>query len=107
MLGAPWETSESIMESPPSTHFPALRPVRAADRVFTCQSAGSAVTVARTMICFSRDFVLGRRRFHIRLRQPMSMILFTGCDKERINAVFDRQNRLLQLVVHTRQKNVR
>jgi hypothetical protein len=59
------------------------------------------------MICFSTDYMRRKQRERIRLRQPGSIVLFSGCDKERINAVFDGHHRILQLIVHTRTRQIR
>ena len=58
------------------------------------------------MICFSREFLFQRRLRKISLNRPTSMILITGAEKERINAVFDRNEHIVQLIVHTKQKNI-
>ena len=58
------------------------------------------------MICFAREF-LGRWRRPIRLRMPSRMVLVTGARRERIHAVFDEQDRITVLVVHTRQRLAR
>ena len=42
----------------------------------------------------------------IPLRLPHTMILFTGCNRESIDAVIDENNRVQQLIVHTRFKPV-
>ena len=59
------------------------------------------------MICLSTDYMRRKQRVRIRLRQPQSMVLFSGSDKERINAVFDGHRRVLQLIVHTRTRQIR
>jgi hypothetical protein len=38
----------------------------------------------------------------IPLRLPNDMLLFTNSDRERIDALIDRENRVRRMVVHTR-----
>jgi len=59
------------------------------------------------MICFSTDYMRRKQRARIRLRQPDSMVLFSGSDKERIHAIFDGHQRVQQLIVHTRTRQIR
>ena len=60
------------------------------------------------MICYAKKFLRhARRGARIRVGRPRSMILITGSSKERINATFDRFNRVDQLIVHTRSTRVR
>lgn len=59
----------------------------------------------RAVIAWAKDF-LPRRRPVIRLRMPGSMLLFPGSTKESIDATFDEGGRIVQLIVHTRSKNL-
>ena len=57
------------------------------------------------MIAWAKGII--RKRRPIRLRQPQSFALFTGCDRESIDATFDPGGRIIQLIVHTRLKSLR
>lgn len=43
----------------------------------------------------------------IRLRQPQSTTLITGSDREAIDAIYDEGQRLVHLIIHTRQGSLR
>jgi hypothetical protein len=58
------------------------------------------------MICRLMDWI-SRPRRPIRLARPAGMTLVTGARREVIDAVFDRSNRMVHLIVHTRQKSLR
>ncbi|MGA1530017.1 MAG: hypothetical protein ACO398_04650 [Kiritimatiellia bacterium] len=49
---------------------------------------------------------ISRPRRPIRLARPVGMTLVTGARREVIDAVFDRSNRMVHLIVHTRQKSL-
>lgn len=58
------------------------------------------------MICFASDMLWKWRRHkqqRIPLRFPGRVILYTGCNEERIDAVADRANQLTCMVIYTRQ----
>jgi hypothetical protein len=57
------------------------------------------------MICRLMDWI-SRPRRPIRLARPVGMTLVTGARREVIDAVFDRSNRMVHLIVHTRQKSL-
>ena len=57
------------------------------------------------MLDFAKNFVPRWRRV-IRLRMPSSMLLFPGSDHEAIDATFDEGGRIIQLIVHTKSKNL-
>jgi len=57
------------------------------------------------MICRLLDWV-ARPRKVIRLGRPVGMTLRTGAAKEMIYAVYDKTNRMVHLVVHTKQKSL-
>lgn len=57
------------------------------------------------MICRIVEWIARPRR-PIRLPRPSGLILITGAKKESIHAIFDDTNRMIQLVVHTRQKSL-
>jgi len=57
------------------------------------------------MISWATDWIR-RNRAVIRLREPQSMTLFTGADREAIDAVYDAGQRLVHLTVHTRQRSL-
>jgi len=50
--------------------------------------------------------LIARPKKVIRLGRPLGMILRTGATKEMIYAVYDKSNRMVHLVVHTRQKSL-
>jgi len=54
------------------------------------------------MIAFTKWF-LRRKRRQIPIPWPDHFILIRNSDTESINAVFDEQNRIKTLIVHTRQ----
>ena len=43
----------------------------------------------------------------IRLRQPQATTLITGSDREAIDAIYDEGQRLVHLIIHTRQGSLR
>lgn len=47
-----------------------------------------------------------RARRKIRLPRPTGMTLVTGASRELISAVVDDSNRIVHLIVHTRQKSL-
>ena len=58
------------------------------------------------MICFASDMLWKWRRHRqqrIPLRFPASVVLYTGCDEERIDAETDQARRLTRMVIYTRQ----
>lgn len=57
------------------------------------------------MICRVIDWFT-RPRKPIRLSRPMGMTLVTGARREMIDAVFDKSNRMVHLIVHTRQRSL-
>lgn len=57
------------------------------------------------MICRIIDWI-SRPKKVIRLGRPLGMTLKTGASREMINAVYDRSNRMIHLIVHTRQKSL-
>jgi len=57
------------------------------------------------MICRLIDLI-ARPKKVIRLGRPLGMTLRTGATKEMIYAVYDKSNRMVHLVVHTRQKSL-
>jgi hypothetical protein len=57
------------------------------------------------MICMLKDWIR-RPRFRIRLPRPTGMTLVTGARRELIDAVLDEHNRVVHLIVHTRQKSL-
>ena len=50
--------------------------------------------------------VLHRARKTIRLREPQSVVIISGAPREAIDATYDGANRLVNLVVHTRQRSM-
>ena len=60
----------------------------------------------RPMIAWARDFLPRRRPPVVRLRMPDRMILFSGCDRESIDATYDEGGRMIQLIVHTRSRSL-
>jgi len=57
------------------------------------------------MICMLKEWITRSRR-PIRLPRPTSMTLVTGARRELIDAIFDDSNRMVHLIVHTRQKSL-
>lgn len=57
------------------------------------------------MICMLKDWIK-RRPYRIRLSRPAGLTLVTGARRELIDAVFDDQNRMVHLIVHTRTKTL-
>jgi len=57
------------------------------------------------MICMIKDWISKPRR-KIRLPRPAGMTLVTGARRELIDAIFDDRNRMVHLIVHTRQKSL-
>jgi len=57
------------------------------------------------LICRLIDLI-ARPKKAIRLGRPLGMTLRTGAAKEMIYAVYDKTNRMVHLVVHTRQKSL-
>jgi hypothetical protein len=55
------------------------------------------------MIAFSKWFKRTDPK-PIRIQWPSHFVLIRGADKESINAVFDENDRIKTLIVHTRQK---
>ncbi len=58
------------------------------------------------MIAWAQEFVRRKKRV-IRLRQPQSTTLVTGSEREAIDAVYDAGNRLVHLIIYTRQRSLR
>ena len=58
-----------------------------------------------SMICMLKEWITRPRR-RIRLPRPAGMTLVTGARREMIDGVFDSSNRLVHLIVHTRQKSL-
>jgi len=58
------------------------------------------------MICFSTAFLRLRRSGRIPLRMPSDVVIFTGCEEERIDAVVGRDRRVARLVIRTRQQSI-
>ena len=58
------------------------------------------------MIAWAQEF-MRRKRHLIRLRQPQSTTLITGSDREAIDAVYDAGQRLVHLIIHTRQRSLK
>ncbi len=54
------------------------------------------------MIAFAKDFIDTLRRPRIRMAVPDRMLLYTGARREKIDAHFSADNRIRQLIVHTR-----
>lgn len=54
------------------------------------------------MIAWAQEFMRRKKRI-IRLRQPQSTTLITGSDREAIDAVYDEGQRLVHLIIYTRQ----
>ncbi|MCZ7592978.1 MAG: hypothetical protein M5U15_12950 [Kiritimatiellae bacterium] len=52
------------------------------------------------------DHILKKARRQIRLREPQVCAIFTGAATERIDAEYDSGNRLIKLVIHTRQRSL-
>lgn len=59
----------------------------------------------RSMIAWALQIL--RRRPPIRLRQPQNLIIYTGANREAIDALFDEGGRLITLIVHTRIRSLR
>lgn len=57
------------------------------------------------MITWAKN-LLPRRLPVIRLRMPATMRIFPGSDHEAINATFDEGGRIVQLIVHTKNKSL-
>ena len=57
------------------------------------------------MIAWAQEFMRRKKRV-IRLRQPQSTTLITGSDREAIDAVYDAGQRLVHLVIYTRQRSL-
>ncbi|HMP91190.1 MAG TPA: hypothetical protein PJ991_13400 [Kiritimatiellia bacterium] len=57
------------------------------------------------MICMFKEWMTRARR-KIRLPRPTGMTLVTGASRELISAVVDDSNRIVHLIVHTRQKSL-
>lgn len=57
------------------------------------------------MICWAMDLVRNGRS-KIRLREPQALTIVTGADREAIDATYDTGNRLMHLIVHTRQRSL-
>lgn len=52
------------------------------------------------------DQIVQKARRRIRLREPQVCAIFTGAATERIDAEYDSGNRLIKLVIHTRQRSL-
>ncbi|MCB1100968.1 MAG: hypothetical protein KDL10_01310 [Kiritimatiellae bacterium] len=57
------------------------------------------------MIALLKEF-LPRPRKPIRLSRPAAMTIITGARRESIDAVYDRNNRLQHLIVHTKIRSL-
>jgi hypothetical protein len=55
------------------------------------------------MICFAKTIFGWNNRRPIRLRSPGDTLVITGCRRERIDAVFDANDRFVRLIIYTRQ----
>ncbi len=52
------------------------------------------------------DQMLKKARRRIRLREPQTCTIITGAASEKIDAEFDAGNRLIRLIIHTRQASL-
>lgn len=57
------------------------------------------------MMAWAKAFIRRKNRV-IRLRQPQSTTLVTGSDREAIDAVYDAGQRLVHLIIYTRQRSL-